>query len=108
MNFGIFLYNIKRFNIFQSTQFNQDLQIECVAKPASSQLIELIESWHSIQFNIEASLNGTNSSGFRDLTIPCENFSLPPTTVQQPPAPTRTLCDVSALALSLNFEDPGS
>ena len=57
MNFSIFLYNIKSFNIFQSTQFNQDLQIECVAKTASSQLIELIESWHSIQFNIEASLN---------------------------------------------------
>ena len=57
MNFRIFLYNIKSFNIFQSTQFNQDLQIECVSKPASSQLIELIESWHSIQFNIEASLN---------------------------------------------------
>jgi hypothetical protein len=43
--------------LFQSTQFNQDLQIECVAKPASSQLIELIESWRSIQLNIEASLN---------------------------------------------------
>ena len=25
---------------------------------------------------------GTVSSGFRDLTIPCENFSLPPTTFQ--------------------------
>ena len=57
MNFRIFLYNIKSSNIFQSTQFNQDLQIECVAKPASSQLIELIESWDSIQFNIEALLN---------------------------------------------------
>ena len=40
MNFSIFLYNTKSFNIIQSTQFNQDLQIECVAKLASSQLIE--------------------------------------------------------------------
>ena len=50
MNFRIFLYDIKSFNIFQLTQFNQDLQIECVANPAGSQLIELIESWHSIQY----------------------------------------------------------
>ena len=47
-------------------------------------------------------------SGFRDPTIPCENFSLPPTTFQQPSGPTRTLCDVSTLALlSLNFENRG-
>ena len=47
----------------------------------------------------------TVSGGFRDLTISCENFSLPATS-QRPPAPTRTLCGVSALALlSLNFED---
>ena len=44
INFSIFLYNIKSFNIFPSTQFSLDLQIE------------LIEPWHSIQFNIEASL----------------------------------------------------
>ena len=70
MNFKIFLYNIKSFNIFQSTQFNQDLQIECVAKPASSQLIELIESWHSIQFNIEASLNDWQACPNVDQVIP--------------------------------------
>jgi len=51
--FSIFLYNIKSFNIYQLIQFNQNLYIDWVAKPASSQLIELIESWHSIQFNIE-------------------------------------------------------
>ena len=45
-------------------------------------------------------------SGFRDFTTPCESFSLPLTTFQQPPGPTHTLCDVSTLALlSLNFED---
>ena len=53
-------------------------------------------------------VKGDHSSGFQDLTIQCENFSLPPTTFQHLPAPTRTLCDVSALALGLNFEDPGS
>jgi hypothetical protein len=52
----ITVYNIKSFNIFLSTQFNQDLQIKCVAKPASSQLIELIESSYLIQFNIEGPL----------------------------------------------------
>src|SRR6266571_4342789 len=41
----------------------------------------------------------TVSSGFRDLTIPCENFSLPPTTFQPPPPSYPLLCDVSALAL---------
>ena len=56
MNFRIFLYNIRSLHIFQSTQFNQDLQIDCVAKPASSQLIKLIESSHLIQFNIEGLL----------------------------------------------------
>ena len=44
-------------------------------------------------------MEGSNGSGFRDLTIPCEKFSLPPMTFQQPLGPTRTLCDVSALAL---------
>jgi hypothetical protein len=33
----------------------------------------------------------TASGSFRDLTILCENFSLPATS-QRPPAPTRTLC----------------
>jgi len=45
---------------------------------------------------------------FQDLTILCENFSLPPTTLTTTARPTSTLCDVSALALGLNFEDPGS
>ena len=45
---------------------------------------------------------------FEYLTIPCENFSLPPQRSQPPPGPIALLCDVSALALSLNFEDPGS
>src|SRR6266700_4580382 len=45
-------------------------------------------------------VKGHQNSSFRDLTIPCENFSLPPTSL-----PTTTssyphaLCDVSALAL---------
>jgi len=69
MNFSIPLY-IKSFNIFQSIQSNQDLQIECVAKLASSQLIELIESWHSIQFNIEASLNDFLGFGAKCTVIP--------------------------------------
>jgi len=63
MNFRILLYNIKSFNIFQSTQFNHDLQIECVSKPANSQLIELIESWHSIQYwSLVATLLGDRAS----------------------------------------------
>jgi hypothetical protein len=37
-----------------------------------------------------------------------ENFSLPPTTLTTTTRSYRTLCDVSALALSLNFEDLGS
>src|SRR6266567_5865098 len=41
----------------------------------------------------------TVSSGFRDLTIPCENFSLPPTTFQPPPPSYPQLYDTSALAL---------
>src|SRR6266700_2628728 len=45
-------------------------------------------------------VKGHQNSGFRDLTIPCENFSLPPTSL---PTTTRSyphaLCDVSALAL---------
>ena len=40
---------------------------------------------------------GVLSGGFRDLTIPCENFS-------PPPGPIALLCDVSALALGLNFK----
>src|SRR6266567_5866353 len=46
-------------------------------------------------------VKGHQNSGFRDLTIPCENFSLPPTSL--PTTTTRpypyALCDVSALAL---------
>src|SRR6266567_7809636 len=46
-------------------------------------------------------VKGYQNSGFRDLTIPCENFSLPPTLL--PTTTTRpyphALCDVSALAL---------
>ena len=36
---------------------------------------------------------------------PSENFSPPPTTLTTTTRSYRTLCDVSALALSLNFED---
>jgi hypothetical protein len=40
---------------------------------------------------------------------PSENFSPPPTTLATTTAMSyRTLCDVSALALGLNFEDLGS
>ena len=43
---------------------------------------------------------GTNSSGFRDLTILCENFSLPPITVlittRSYPHAMRRLCVSSA------------
>jgi hypothetical protein len=39
---------------------------------------------------------------------PSENFTPPPTTLTTTTRSYRTLCDVSALALSLNFEDPGS
>jgi len=43
---------------------------------------------------------GTNSSGFRDLTIPCENFLLPPITVsittRSYPHAVRRLCVGSA------------
>src|SRR6266568_6105997 len=41
----------------------------------------------------------TNGGGFRDLTIPCENFSLPPTSLTTTTRSYRTLCDVFALAL---------
>ena len=44
-------------------RFVDDLRIKCVAKHASSQLIELIESWHSIQFNIEGSLGNLQAWG---------------------------------------------
>ena len=54
-------------------------------------------------------VKGHQNSGFRDLTIPCENFSLPPTTLTTTTTSClHALCDVSALALGLNFEDPGS
>src|SRR6266568_8576014 len=46
-------------------------------------------------------VKGHQNSGFRDLTIPCENFSLPPTslpTITTRPYP-HALCDVFALAL---------
>jgi len=36
---------------------------------------------------------------------PSENFSPPPSTPTTTTGPVRTLCDVSALALDLNFED---
>jgi len=40
---------------------------------------------------------------------PSENLSPPPTTLATTTTMSyRTLCDVSALALGLNFEDPGS
>src|SRR6266700_2499030 len=46
-------------------------------------------------------IKGHQNSGFQDLTIPCKNFSLPPTLL--PTTTTRpyphALCDVSALAL---------
>ena len=58
-------------------------------------------------------VKGHQNSGFRDLTIPCENFSIPPTTLTTTTTTSSSsclhaLCDVSALALGLNFEDPGS
>ena len=54
-------------------------------------------------------VKGHQNSGFRDLTIPCENFSLPPTTLTTTTTScSHALCDVFALALGLNFEDPGS
>src|SRR6266702_5515464 len=46
-------------------------------------------------------IKGHQNSGFQDLTILCENFSLPPTSL--PTTTTRpylhALCDVSVLAL---------
>jgi len=50
-------------------------------------------------------LRGTNSSGFRDLTILYKNFSLLPITLITTTRSTSTLYNVSTLALSLNFKD---
>src|SRR6266567_8830589 len=45
-------------------------------------------------------MKGHQNSGFRDLTIPCENFSLLPTLLPTTTRPyPHALCDVSALAL---------